>query len=225
MLLIFDLDDTLVDTHSLTQIKLRDALHRMIEAGLILPDPSESLNLLKRLDQAFLSARDTLREFIEMHDFDAKYLEIGLQEIYSDLSPEVPVRPLERAPEILSELQMSHQLALVTLGNAERQMAKMEKAGIDSGLFSKIIVTEERNKKPHYEAIAQEFSALASSVIVCGDRIPLDLTPAKELGFRTVQMLWGRGRVHFGNKGDVDYSISTLAEIKDIIEGLVHGYK
>lgn len=53
--------------------------------------------------------------------------------------------------------------------------------------------------------------------IVCGDRIAIDLTPAKELGLTTVQMLSGRGVCCVGNKRDVDFSISHLGEIYKIL--------
>lgn len=220
MLIIFDLDDTLIDTYSITQIKLEDALNRMIAAGLSLPNVYEALHMLKRLDGSFMTARDTLSEFLELHDADPQYLEIGLHELYGEISPDVPVHALDQAHEVLAELGASHKLVLVTVGKLERQMEKMKKAGIDSSLFSKIIVSEERNKKPHYEAVVDEFCASPSEVMVCGDRIMLDLTPAKELGFKTIQMRWGRGLVNFGNRRDVDFTISRLVEIKDILTNL-----
>jgi putative hydrolase of the HAD superfamily len=226
LLIIFDLDDTLIDTtNSITRIKLEDALTRMIEAGLSIPNVPDAVEMLKRLDGSSITARDTLAEFLEIHDADPKYLEIGLRELYGEIALDVPVYALDQAHEVLADLSASHKLALVTVGNADRQMAKLKKAGIDSALFSKIVMTEERNKKPHYEAIVEEFSASPSEVIVCGDRISMDLTPAKELGFKTIQMRWGRGLVNFGNRNDVDFTISRLAEIKDIIITGIDGNK
>lgn len=192
----------------------------MIAAGLRVPNVYEALHMLKRLDGSFMTARDTLSEFLELHDADPQYLEIGLNELYGEISPDVPVHALDQAHEVLAELSSSHKLVLVTVGKLERQMEKMKKAGIDSSVFSKIIVSEERNKKPHYEAVVDEFCASPSEVMVCGDRIMLDLTPAKELGFKTIQMRWGRGLVNFGNRRDVDFTISRLVEIKDILTNL-----
>ena len=53
--------------------------------------------------------------------------------------------------------------------------------------------------------------------LVCGDRICFDLTPAKELGFKTVQIVKGRGVGNTGLKNDVDYTILHLSELNNIL--------
>ena len=97
----------------------------------------------------------------------------------------------------------------------------MKKAGIDSTIFSKLVVSEERNKKPHYQAIAEELGFERGEAIVCGDRIAVDLSPARELGYKTVHMRWGRGLNGAGPRSDVDYTITELVEIKEIIASLM----
>jgi putative hydrolase of the HAD superfamily len=222
LLIIFDLDDTLIDTSGcITYYKLEDALTAMVREGLYLPDFSAALNLLRRLDSTSESARSSLAEFIEIIGADKRFFEIGVKEIYENQCIELPIFPLEGAIETLADLGQQHQMALVTVGNQPLQMDKLKKAGIDSRIFSKIVVTEERNKKPHYQMIVDELGYAPSAVIVCGDRIPIDLIPARELGFKTVQMQWGRGLNYAGFKGDVDYSISELKEIKNIVNDLM----
>lgn len=222
MLIIFDLDDTLIDTSgSIIPIKLKDALTRMIEEGLAVPSFPEALELLERLNQTAESSRHALSEFLNICDADNQFLEIGLKEIYHNISPEIAISTLPFAPELLAELKENHQLALVTIGFEGQQLAKMKKAGIDSSIFSRIVVTEERNKKPHYQAIISELGFNPHEVIVCGDRVSNDLAPAKELGFTTVHLRWGRGLTSQGLKKDVDYTILQLIDIKKII----HDYK
>jgi FMN phosphatase YigB (HAD superfamily) len=100
---------------------------------------------------------------------------------------------------------------------------KMKKAGIDSSIFSKILFSAARNKKIHYQGLLDEFGVSPSEVVVCGDRIATDLVPAKELGCRTVHMRWGRGIPSFAlspSKGDVDFSIGKLGELKEILRTL-----
>lgn len=218
MLIIFDLDDTLIDTTScITPIKLVDALHRMVEAGLSLPNFEEAAQMIRRLDEASESARQTLIEFLEIHEADNKYLEIGLKEVYENISFDLPIFPVDHALEVLEELKGFHELALVTIGKKAQQLGKMEKAGIDTTVFSKIVVSEEKSKKNHYEKIARELGFSPEDILVCGDRISIDLTPAKQLGFRTVHVRRGRGLNSTGERGDVDYSISELAELRNII--------
>ncbi len=224
MLIIFDLDDTLIDTSGcITPIKLEDALVRMKEAGLALPDMSEAKEMIKRLDESAESARQTLAEFLEICGADQKYLQIGVKEVYENISLDMPVFPLDNALLVLNELSALHQLALVTIGKREQQLQKMKKAGIDSTLFSKIVVSEERIKKTHYQTLVEELGFAPRDVLVCGDRIATDLTPAKELGFKTVHMRWGRGLSSAGAKSDVDYTISQLNEITEIIKNASNG--
>jgi FMN phosphatase YigB (HAD superfamily) len=53
--------------------------------------------------------------------------------------------------------------------------------------------------------------------MVCGDRISIDLSPAKELGLRTVHIRTGRGFQQMQPASDVDFAIGKLNELKEII--------
>ncbi len=222
MLIIFDLDDTLIDTSGcITHFKLEDALNAMVRAGFTVSDFPTALELLRRLNSTSDSARSAIAEFVEILGGDKSFFEIGVKEAYENIPSDLPVFPLEGAIEILTELGGQHQLALVTIGKPILQMDKMKKAGIDSRIFSKIAVTEEKNKKPHYQMIMDELGYASTEVLVCGDRIPLDLAPAWELGLKTVRIQWGRGLNSAGYKGEVDYCISELKELKDIVNSLM----
>lgn len=220
MLIIFDLDDTLIDTSgSITPVKLEIALCKMMEAGLIVPDPIEALELLKRLDVTAESARNTLSEFLEILGAEERFFQIGVQAVYGDLPSDLSVFALEEASEILTELKENHELALVSIGRSDHQFAKMKKAGIDSTVFSKIIISEDGDKKPHYQAIVELLGYSPQETVVCGDRIAIDLSPAKELGCKTIHMRWGRGlnSIPSPSKGDVDFTINGLKQIREII--------
>jgi putative hydrolase of the HAD superfamily len=224
LLIIFDLDDTLIDTTgSITPIKLEQALTKMVEAGLQVGDFQEALAILKRLDTATESASQTLLEFLEIINADTKYFDIGHAEVYGPLPQDFPVYALDQALDILSELSSEHQIALVSMGKPDQQLLKLKNAGIDSTIFSKILISEDRDKKPHYKTILDELGFTPSQTLVCGDRVKRDLSPAKELGCITVHMQWGRGLSsllsalpHFIAR-DVDYAIRKLSQIKDIL--------
>jgi len=225
LLIIFDLDDTLIDTSGcITYYKLEDALVAMVGAGLALPDFTEALDLLRNLDRNAESAAAALSEFAEIMGAGKNLLDVGIREVYDSHPLDLPVFPMEGALELLGELGQHHQLALVSVGRPSRQMEKLKKAGIDSRIFSKIAVTEEKNKKPHYQTIVDELGYSAEDVLVCGDKILVDLMPARELGFRTVQIQWGRGLNFVRHKGDVDYSISALKELKNIVNSFISSF-
>jgi putative hydrolase of the HAD superfamily len=218
LLIIFDLDDTLVDTSGcLIYHKLEEALVKMVQAGLNLSDFKGALAQLRRLNDVAPSSKEALAEFIEILGVDSQFLNIALQEMYSEEPSELALTPLEGALELLEHLRVHHTLALVTRGNPKVQMQKLEKAGIDSPIFSKILITQEMDKKRLYKELIDELDILPSHVFVCGDRVCPDLTPARELGCRTVHVKWGRGsRVRLPHP-DIDYSISALADLKGII--------
>jgi putative hydrolase of the HAD superfamily len=231
LLIIFDLDDTLIDTTgSITPVKLEQALVKMVEAGLQAGDFQEALAILKRLDIATESASQTLLEFLEItqvdKEADNKYFNIGHAELYGQLPSDFPVYPLDQALDVLSDLSDHHQLALVSMGKPDQQLLKLKNAGIDSTIFSKILISEDRDKKPHYKTILDELGFTPSQTLVCGDRVKRDLSPAKELGCITVHMQWGRGLSclisalpHYIAR-DVDYAIKKLSQIKDILTTL-----
>ncbi len=220
MLIIFDLDDTLIDTTgSITPLKLEYALTQMVEAGLE-TEFGESLEILKRLDGAAESASQTIKEFLEIIDADIKYFDIGLEAVYSDLPADFTVFTLDQAPEVLEGLRSFHQLALVTIGKTDQQLLKLKNAGIDSTIFSKIIISEDRDKKPYYKKILDEFRFAPSQTVVCGDRIKRDLSPAKELGCVTVHMQWGRGLTLQHSPQDADFAIKKLIQLKEIVTNL-----
>jgi len=221
LLIIFDLDDTLIDTSgSITPFALENALQSMIAAGLRVSTYEDALGLLTRINKTALSSSDALSEFVEILDGTTEHLQIGKEKLCKELPADIPIFPIDGAVELLTELAQDHELALVTMGKSVIQMEKLKKAGIDSALFSNIIVSEDRNKKIHYKRLTEGGRYFSNEILVCGDRIPIDLTPAKDLGFKTVHVRWGRGLNSQGRKGDVDYQIITLKELKDIISHL-----
>jgi FMN phosphatase YigB (HAD superfamily) len=222
LLIIFDLDDTLVDTSGcITPFALKAALEAMIASGLSVPAFDAALEQLMQINRTAGSGGEALAEFVEILDGDYVHVETGRRKMCGEMPADLLLFPVDGAVEVLGELALDHELALVTIGNLPMQMEKLKKAGIDSAFFSNIIASEDRNKKLHYQGLLDKLNYGPHEVIVCGDRIALDLTPAKELGCKTVQIKWGRGLNVTGKKEDVDYQIKALRELKDIVTHLM----
>lgn len=218
MLLIFDLDDTLIETtKTIVPFKLKRALKKMIEAGLKVKSPKEALKTLIRMDARSLSSKASLTEFLELTN-GLSFLKIGLSEIYegTDLPEEVELA--SGAERVLRQLRKEHQLALVSYGLPHVQKAKMEKGGLDPDLFSSLTFAKTRDKKNDYQTVISNLSFVPSKVVVIGDRIAFDLTPAKELGCRTIHIRKGRGLGNTGLKTDVDDTILSLEQIGNCIQ-------
>ncbi|MFI0478313.1 MAG: HAD family hydrolase [Candidatus Rhabdochlamydia sp.] len=221
MLIVFDLDDTLVKTSDcITHILLERSLRAMVNKGFKVQSFCHALFLLRELNKQASSAEEALKELVVSMKKDLKFILIGKEQL-TDFTLDMPILPLELAIETLHLLKKKkHRLCLVTIGKDSLQRQKLEKAGIDPILFSKIIVSEDKNKKPHYERLLAEFKYSPTQVMVCGDRVSVDLEPAIQLNCKTVHVLCGRGlsTKEKTSKAKINYRISRLVELGDLKE-------
>jgi FMN phosphatase YigB (HAD superfamily) len=217
LLIIFDLDDTLIDTSgSVTPFKMKECLKCLISAGLCVEDFEKAYADLLALNGQCAKSKETLVRFVSQFGRDAAFAERAIKELFTPLPSDFQIPTTPHAKEILEYFRESHTLAIVTGGHPPFQMEKLKKAGIDTSIFSKIAIPEDSIKKPFYEGLLKEFSLSPHQVFVCGDRVAMDLVPAYELGFKTVHMKWGRGTKIETEKW-IHHSISDLSELKGII--------
>jgi FMN phosphatase YigB (HAD superfamily) len=205
-LIICDLDDTLIDTSgAVTPLKLRAAYEAMGVDG-----PFEEL--VAENGRAG-SSKEAIAAFVDRYGGGEDHRARAAAAFISPLpdSFKIPLTPL--ASEFLIWASKFHTLAIVTGGDPRFQREKIEKAGLNTPLFSKIMVAPDSVKKPYYEALAKEFGETG---VVVGDRIEMDLRPAHAVGFRAVHMRWGRGR---GLKTEpwIDHVICSLIELKGLL--------
>ncbi len=217
MLIIFDLDDTLIDTSgTVIPYKLKALLLKLSEAGVSFP-AEKALNMLRNMNHYGKSLLDAFSEFLEINSIDKKYFLSVSKEVFDNLNDLYEVSTVPNALEVISELTRKHTLAIVSYGKKEFQYEKMKKAGIDTSVFSRIVISNNKDKKPYYQALLKELDFSPLDVLVCGDRIQRDLSPAKELGFKTVHVKWGRGLAEAKRSRDVDFTIAQLDELRTII--------
>ncbi len=221
MLIIFDLDDTLIETSAyITPVKLGKALVAIIAAGCPIDDFDEALKKLLAMNERALSAKEALLQFVRSENIDESFFYLALHEVYQVLSEDVPVVPVEGAMELLELLKEKNTLAIVSNGKFDQQMFKLKKAGIDSAFFYKITLLDGGSKKNSYLEVINELGLLPKDVLVIGDRIQVDLSPAKEIGCNTVHMKKGRGSQVQGNQEDADFSITDLCQLHEILKGI-----
>lgn len=217
MLIIFDLDDTLIDTSgSITPFKMKECLQKLMEVGLVVQDFNTAYAELLSYNASSMKSKDALLEFLRSQNAEEELLSKALPMLTTPLPNDFSIKLTPNAKEILKYFASSHRLALVTGGHPPFQLEKMEKAGIDRAYFSKIAIPEDSIKGPFYKALIEEFGMHPSEVYVCGDRVAMDLLPAYELGLNTIHMRWGRGLVGKTEEW-VHHAISDLTELKRII--------
>ncbi len=224
MLIIFDLDDTLIDTFGCSQpVKFRIALEKMIAADLKVDSFEAAFQLLMNINSTASNGKETLHKFLQQYPTSEKIFQTGLDAYYGGEQLDFPINTLPGAQELLAQVQQQgHQLVLVTAGVEEEQYGKMKKAKIHPHLFHKVVLTDEYDKKKKYKSLQEEFSCQPENILVCGDKFKTDLLPAKELGMKTVHVRWGRGKIDAPFPGEVDYSIASLQELKEIIDHYDH---
>ncbi len=224
MLIIFDLDDTLIDTSgTITPHLLKKSLSFLRNRGLECADFETAYQRLTELNQTVGNANQALALFLKEWDAPESYYDVAIREVYEKPTYLSYAKPLSHALETVDELAQSHHLAIVTRGKKRVQEEKIRCAEIPIKFFSHICFCEKRggvyqSKKNVYASIAKKVDISPEFILVCGDRISFDLTPAKELGYTTVQMKWGRGLGNTGFKRDVDYTILDLREIGLIVQ-------
>ena len=97
----------------------------------------------------------------------------------------------------------------------------MKNAGIDSTIFSKIVISEKEDKKVFYQEILEELEHIPSGNNCMWRQKPARSCTCQELGCSTIQMQWGRGLIFIRILlQHVDYQIRRLSQIKEIIENL-----
>jgi len=220
LLIIFDLDDTLINTSKyIKPAMLKRAFNSMLENGLELEDEKNAIKYFKELSKNSDTFKINLKKFIEYFRIDFKFFDIAYKTYISDFDDSLKILTFPYTKNVLNYLSKNHTLAIVTMGYEKFQQHKIEKAGIDRSLFCKIMVSEDGNKEICYKSLLDENSFDFNECIVCGDKIENDLKPAKKLGFKTVLK---KSFVEKKLKDEaVDFEITDLREIIKIVENKV----
>jgi HAD superfamily hydrolase (TIGR01549 family) len=215
--IIFDLDDTLIDTfYSIIPHRLEAIWLLMIARGLEVEDPQQEKEIFFSYHEQSSSSEETIVKFLHGKKNRDFFFEIAMKELQSiEGLNNIVVKPLEHVLDTLSLLK-SHKLFIVTKGKPELQLKKLEKSGIDKALFSNIFTAEAKGKMCIYKEILQKEQIPPSCMVVIGDRVQADLLPAVRLGCWAVHMKWGRGKM-LTTPSEVPFAISRWPEIHEIL--------
>ncbi len=190
MYLVFDLDDTLLDT---TKVTAPFLLSKVIEAwakrGHLRISPTKAMEELQHSKSLYGTGRECLAEFVRGEHLSAEALEMALEIYYGYWDEQIPIALKPGALELLDS--MSHcAKALVTMGETSRQRDKIHRCGIEK-YFERILIVEEPIKSKAYDELSRTWiaeGAAPTQIVVIGDRPETDLLPAHQRGWRTVCM-------------------------------------
>ena len=97
-MIIFDLDDTLIDTSgSVTPFKMKECLKKLIAVGLPIPDFAESYSKLLAINAISLKSTDAIKTFAAPYHPTSEQIAAAILELTSPLPPGFVV-PTTRMP-------------------------------------------------------------------------------------------------------------------------------
>ena len=137
MLIIFDLDDTLLDTSgAVTPFKMRECLKLLIEDGAKVNDFEQAYADLMALNNISFRSKDAVRSFAE--DLGCPNASRALAELTAPLPADFTIPMTPGAKDVLTFFFLKYPLVIATGGYPPFQREKIEKAGLDTSIFSRI---------------------------------------------------------------------------------------
>ncbi len=220
--LIFDLDDTLLDTSRLLVPQAaRESCAAMVQAG-----------LKADLETCLQTRKNLLSKNLRLNIFEALADELGVNGVKSDIVKAGSKAFYEREVEksiyvepgvikMLEQLFAQYELYLVTAGSMRTQKQKLEILKI--GHFFKQIfyvdVSRGEKKSDSFAKIRDLKKTMPEFILNIGDRLDTDIAEAKALGMKTCWICKGEySRLVPKNKFEQpDFKVSQVLEVEKIL--------
>ena len=134
--------------------------------------------------------------------------------------------PYPEAQELLARLASQHKIGIIA-NQSPGAWARVEKHGLApfiSLFFSSAEVGLDKPDPAIFKLALSEATCKPSQALMIGDRIDNDIRPANLLGWTTVRVLQGLGRVQLPRspEEEPDFTVEGLGEIPDLL-GLERG--
>jgi len=204
-LIIFDLDNTLFDTYSQLGVKILDEMiYRMRKAGL----KKEQEEIIKQ-KYPFTGFRILARE-LKLSD--------RIKKIGVSAYEEMDLSGIRSYDDVVVIGELEQKKVLVTSGTQRIQMNKVRILGIQH-LFEDMIVDETNSvegRKNIFSELANKHNVKPSEVIIIGDNPEVELAAGKSLGMTTIHVVRRENTL----RGEADYRVKDLYEVKKILDGL-----
>lgn len=221
--LIFDLDDTLLDTYRLLLPRAtEEAFRAMIEAGLRadLADCHRMRSQLMKIEPRSNLYPRLARHFgVRDGATEEMVVQAGLEAFYRrDIDSNISLFP--GADQLLSDLGRRYSLHLVTAGDRATQARKVAILGLEPRFRSIHYVEPARGerKQAAFTAIIHGTGSAPATHLSIGNRLDTDIAEAKRVGCRTCWMRYGEYAEMKPASPDEtpDFQINGLVELASV---------
>ncbi len=225
--IVFDLDDTLLDTSRLLiPVASREALEKMISEGLG-ADLPQALNAWSELTRSPDRRPDHNRRrqdiFTQLADRfgasdAARVARLGSEAFYNR-KVESHITLFPGAREMIDSLRKKYSLHLVTAGNSTTQKDKIEILNLGP-LFESLSTVDSargQTKGLAFMQIAKNGGGRANQYLSVGNRIDIDILEAKQIGWDTCWVKYGEhaSLLPLQASEQPDYTVDNVVEIVD----------
>lgn len=222
---LFDLDDTLVDTTKLAELARRNAVENMVRHGLPVDFDTaynELLELINEYGSNFGRHFDYLLRRLDLPQ-NPKWIAAGVIAYHN--TKFAYLRSVKNARRVLLELKREgYKVAVVTDGDPIKQWEKILRLELDE-YFDDVFISDYLGvKKPHPKIFLKALRKLdvkPEEAVMVGDRLYSDIYGAKNVGMTTVWFRYGKYRDREMEYVEyADFTIERFEDLLKIIRGL-----
>jgi len=222
--LIFDLDDTLVKTnrHYINTehffVNLFTDFSNINKNEILEMIKEEDMKLIKSHKYGYHWYRDGL---IEVYKRLCEKYNIQIENLVMKLNNKVEEEFLaepelwDNALKVIEHFhRQNYDLYIMTLGEYDVQMPKIEKAGIKK-FFKKIFIVSRKDDKDYADMISHA-GLIPSRSYFIGNSIYSDIIPAKRAGFNCV--LFDKFTTFYNIKIEIPENVTIIKDLNELIE-------
>ena len=225
MILLFDLDDTLLDFRKSEEVAFRAVLNKFsvpFSQDYYHEYRACSQALWKKVEEGTIS-KDRVRverfeNFFKSRDLECD-AEIASECFLESLSSN-PVL-MDGAREVLDHLKNEYRLGVITNGIEEVQKRRLDRADLN-GFFEHVVTSEQVGvAKPHPDIFVKTMGLfgedLVKKYVMIGDRVETDIAGAREVGMKSVLFDPSENESRIQMPSDTLF-ISHLNQLPDLIK-------
>jgi putative hydrolase of the HAD superfamily len=221
--IIFDLDNTLIDFMLMKEEACKAAVRAMIDIGLDMTENEAYDLLMKTYFRLGLESDKAFTEFLkEAGKFDHKILAAAVNSYLERKNSFLVSYPDVKS--VLKKLRSNGiVLSIVTDAPKTKAYQRLLKMGLES-YFRVVLGFEDTGKtketglplKLALERLQREVPGLANSeILMVGDSIERDMEPAKKLGLKTALAKYGQ--TDKGTSESIDHELHVISDLLAIV--------